>query len=173
MIRAEFLTKFMYEKYNLNKLKNFIDNINNKMKKYDIPEDEYFYFEGIKDEYSPNLKIKIPIFQPNDIFHIFFKYNNNDKYKIGEVLDEKTTSLGRISKKIIKLLDKEFKDAKEITDEIGCYLYKEITEEEICSSQKTLIAQYYKKKINSNISENKKKELQRIYDYIEYCTYPS
>lgn len=48
-IRAEFLSKFMYEKYNIDKCKNFIDSINNKMNEYDIREDEYFYFEVISD----------------------------------------------------------------------------------------------------------------------------
>ena len=159
MIRAEFLSKFMYEKYNMDKLKNFIDNINNKMNEYDIREDEYFYFEGISDKFSPNLKIKIPKFQPHDIFHLFFKYNNNDKYKIGEVLDEKTTTIGKISDKIIKLLDKEFKDAKDITNEIGCFLYQEITGAEIWTTPK-IIVQNMKKDINSkNFNEKKKKEL--------------
>ena len=167
MIRAEFLSKFMYEKYNLEKLKNFIDDINNKMAKYDIREDEYFYFEGIADQFLPNLKIKIPIFQPHDIFHLFFKYNNNDKYKIGNVLDEKTTSVSKISDEMIKLLDKEFKNAKDIANEIGCFLYQEITNDEIWVKPKIL--EYIEKGINSkNLKENKKKELQRVSEYIKY-----
>ena len=51
MIRAEFFSKFILGNHKLDKLKNFIDNVNNKMKAYDIPEDEYFFYEGIKDEY--------------------------------------------------------------------------------------------------------------------------
>ena len=122
----------------------------------DISEDEYFYLEGIADKFSPNLKIRIPIFQPHDIFHLFFKYDNNDKYKMGDVLDEKTKSFGKISNKIIKLLDKEFKNAKDITNEIGCFLYEEITGDEIWTTPK-IIVENMEKRINSKNLDEKKR----------------
>ena len=167
MIRAEFLSKFMNENFNFEKLNNIIEDNNNNYKKNDIREDEYFYFEGISAKYSPNLKVKIPIFEPKDIFHLFFKYSNNDKYKLGEVLDEKTTTIGNISDNAIKLLYKDYKNARDMANEIGCFLYSEITKEDV-GETKEILDIIQKKIKSSNLNEKKKKELQRISDYIKY-----
>ena len=81
---------------------------------------------------------------------------------------KKPQVFGKISDKIIKLLDKEFKDAKDFTNEIGCFLYEEITGDEIWTTPK-IIVQNMKKEINSkNKNEKKNKELQRIIDFIDY-----
>ena len=119
----------------LKKKKNIVQSLLYQIKSEFSLEEKERKDEDINNDIIFTIKMKnlldIPKFQPHDIFHLFFKYNNNDKYKIGEVLDEKATSIGKISDKIIKLLDKKFKDAKDITNEIGCFLYEEITGAEI------------------------------------------
>ena len=165
MIRAELLSSLMNNKIEIDKIQNFVENINEKMKLNDnILEEEYFYIQNISSNYSPNLKIKMPIFEPNDIFHLFFKYDTKDKYKLGDdIIDEKL--IGNINDKIDILLKKDFKDCKDIVNEIGCLLFIEITGDEKVSKD-TIIEIISQKLIHAE--RLKKSELKRICEYIKY-----
>ena len=89
MLRGIFLSKIKSNKIELKDLSNFVHNINSKMyQNEEISDEEYYFTIMISEKYSKNLKIKIPFFEPFDVFYLFYKYDKGKSYKLVDSFNE-------------------------------------------------------------------------------------
>ena len=80
-IPMEYLSNFFY--YLNEKKKRYVKDKNNKNL-----ENEFLYIYIISGNYDLNMKINIPKFKPNDLIHLFFTYESQNKYYLGPIFDK-------------------------------------------------------------------------------------
>ena len=128
MLRGILLSKIRKDGVNLKDLNNFVKNINSKIRqKEEISEEEYYFTFMISDKYSKNLKIVMPIFEPLDVFYLFYKYDKNKFYKLGDIFNEVNPNLGGINDIAQTILARnDYKNMIELSNEISKLFYENI-----------------------------------------------
>ena len=98
MLRGTLLSKIRNSGIDLEDLNNFVKNINSKINQNEEISDEEFNFTYmISNKYSKNLKIIMPIFEPLDAFYLFYKYDKNKTYKLGDAFSKIDANFGGIN----------------------------------------------------------------------------
>ena len=77
MFRVELMLRLWNDSIDQVAIKNFIMDLNEKISRNIISEEEYQFTYQISNDYSLNTKIIQPKFEPKDIIYLFFKYNDN------------------------------------------------------------------------------------------------
>jgi len=128
MLRGILLSKIRKDGVNLKDLNNFVKNINSKIRqKEEISKEEYYFTFMISDKYSKNLKIVMPIFEPLDVFYLFYKYDKNKFYKLGDIFNEVNPNLGGINDIAQTILARnDYKNMIELSNEISKLFYENI-----------------------------------------------
>ena len=109
MLRGILLYKMKNNKINLDYYNKIVEDMNSKINYTgEIPYDEYHFSYIISDEYPLNLKIKIPIFQTMDAFYLFYKYDKNDCYKLGDLFNGITNFFGGIDRIAKEIIEKDY-----------------------------------------------------------------
>ena len=81
MLRSVFLKKIIKMELSIditNNLKNYMEYLNRDINPLEVNEENYVYVNSIANIYSYDLKIICPSFEYNDIFYLFFKYQNSN-----------------------------------------------------------------------------------------------
>ena len=87
MFRVELMLRLWNDSIDQVAIKNFIMDLNEKISRNIISEEEYGFTYQIANDYSLNTKIIQPKFEPKDIIYLFFKYNENNEYSAGPIFD--------------------------------------------------------------------------------------
>ena len=121
MLRGTLLSKIRNSGIDLKDLNNFVKNINSKINQNEEISDEEFNFTYmISNKYSKNLKIIMPIFEPLDAFYLFYKYDKNKTYKLGDAFSKIGANFGGINDIAETILKKnDYKDMIELSEEKG------------------------------------------------------
>ena len=121
MLRGTLLSKIRNSGIDLKDLNNFVKNINSKINQNEEISDEEFNFTYmISNKYSKNLKIIMPIFEPLDAFYLFYKYDKNKTYKLGDAFSKIDANFGGINDIAETILKKnDYKDMIELSEEKG------------------------------------------------------
>jgi len=88
MLRGIFISKIRNHNIDLNDVNDFVKILNSRINyTEEIPDEEYYFSYLISDKYPKNLKLRMPIFEPFDIFYLFYKYDKGNLYKLGEIFN--------------------------------------------------------------------------------------
>ena len=73
MLRGIFISKIRNNKIDLSEVNDIVKKINSRLNfSEEIPDEEYYFSYMISDKYPKNLKLRMPIFEPLDVFYICF-----------------------------------------------------------------------------------------------------
>ena len=162
MLRGTLLSKIRYSGIDLKDLNNFVKNINSKINQNEEISDEEFNFTYmISNKYSKNLKIIMPIFEPLDAFYLFYKYDKNKTYKLGDAFSKIDANFGGINDIAETILKKnDYKDMIELSEEIDKLFYNNICNQEY-QNEKDLpsLIEFLKNESEKQQSKNKKDSL--------------
>jgi hypothetical protein len=164
MLRGILLTKIRNNGIDLNDLNNFVKNINSKInQKKEISEEEYYFTFMISDKYPKNLKIIMPIFEPLDLFYLFYKYDKNKLYKLGDIFNEVNPNLGGINDIAQAILARrDYKNMSELSDEICKLFYENICIQKYNNGDNLPMIQFLKNESDKQQSNYKKEFLLKI-----------
>ena len=87
MIRAQLMLKLWNDEIDQLNVKHFINDLNDKISRISISEEEYGFTYQIASKYSLTIKIIQPKFEPKDIIYLFFTYNENNEYSAGPIFE--------------------------------------------------------------------------------------
>ena len=118
MFRAQLMFNLWNSGLDQTSVKNFIKELNNRIERKYISEQEYAFTYQIANEYSLTTKIIQPKFDAKDIIYLFFKYNENNEYFAGQIFDGiniQAMKMNNIYKEVIDETDKK-KDSLSMCD---------------------------------------------------------
>ena len=88
MFRGILISKIRNNAINLDDVNDLVKVLNSRINyPEEIPDEEYYFSYAISDKYPKSLKLRMPIFEPMDIFYLFYKYDKANIYKLGEVFN--------------------------------------------------------------------------------------
>ena len=171
MLRGLFISKIRNNGINLLNLDNIVDIINSRINfNEEIPDEEYYFCYMISDKYPKNLKLRMPIFEPMDIFYLFFVYDKNGTYKLGEIFHGIKCNFGGKKDIADTILNNEYKDMIKLSEDLGKLFYKNISGKEIENEEKINMIEFLKNessKENELINDNNNRK--ELYEKIASC----
>ena len=170
MLRGILLSKIRKDGVNLKDLNNFVKNINSKIRqKEEISEEEYYFTFMISDKYSKNLKIVMPIFEPLDVFYLFYKYDKNKFYKLGDIFNEVNPNLGGINDIAQTILARnDYKNMIELSNEISKLFYENICIQKYNNEENLPMKIFLKNESDKQQSNYKKEFLLKIVSCLDF-----
>ncbi len=86
----------------------------------------------ISDKYPKNLKLRMPIFEPLDVFYLFYKYDKANKYKLGDIFNGVNTNFGGIHDIADEIMRKrEYDNMVSLSEDMGNYFIKIFVEKNL------------------------------------------
>ena len=160
MLRGILINKIRNNQIDLNDFNNIVKTINSKINNTEeISDEEYYFSYIISDKYPKNLKLRMPIFEPIDIFYLFYKYNKYNKYKLGEIFNRINCNFGGIQDIANEILyKKEYDNMIDLSEYIGKLFYqnicgKDLNNEDSLNMIEFLNNEAEKEKDSKNIKE--------------------
>ncbi len=170
MLRGIFISKIRNNEIELNDVKNIVDVINSRVNNIsEIPEEEFYFTYIISSKYPKNLKIKMPIFETNDVFYLFYNYHKKGSYKLDkffEVID--TNFVEKMENIPEEILNNKFDDMISFSEEIGKLFYENIYEKELKNDDNLDIIDIINSELESEKSQSKKDFLNKILSNLEF-----
>ena len=166
MFRAQLMFNLWNSGLDQTSVKNFIKELNNRIERKNISEQEYAFTYQIANEYSLTTKIIQPKFDAKDIIYLFFKYNENNEYFAGQIFDGiniQAMKMNNIYKEVIDETDKK-KDSLSMCDVsyiCGKIIYREFFkkyEDNLPETFQTLLS-FLEEEEKKMKESNQKKEL--------------
>ena len=168
MLRGILLIKLKEYDKDLQNFKNFIKTINSRItNSKEILEEEYYFSYMISNKYPINLKIRIPIFEPIDVLYLFYKYDKDAQYKLGDIFKDVKCDFGGITDIVDYILSKKYTDMIEISDDIGQLFYQNICGKDVTKKDYLNIHEFLNK-VSESENEDKKPVLELIASSLEF-----
>lgn len=94
----------------------------------EIPDEEYYFSYMISDKYPKNLKLRVPIFEPLDIFYLFYKYDKEEHFKLGEIFNVINYNFWRINDITETIIKKnDYDNMLDVSEKMGQLFYQNIS----------------------------------------------
>ena len=170
MLRGVFISKIRNNEIELNDVKNIVDAINSRVNNIsEIPEEEFYFAYIISSKYPKNLKIRMPIFETNDVFYLFYNYHKKGSYKLDKFFEIIDTSFVEKMQNIPEeILNNKFDNMISFAEEIGKLFYENIYEKELKSDDNLDIIDIINSELETEKSQNKKDFLNKIVSNLEF-----
>ena len=182
MLRGILISKIKKENIDLDDFKNIVKDINSKINQPgEISDEEYYLSYILSDNYSKNLKITMPIFEPLDVFFFFFKYVSGNKdnkelhYELSDFLKDAYNKCPFKLNKIHKILDDLEQTKNKDMNKFLEYICSEFFYVNICrhefkvnSGESVVVAMKNRSKKMEEKDNNKKYFLNTIIYYLEF-----
>ena len=126
----------------------------------EIPRDEYNLSYINSDKYHKNLKIRIPLFETMDIFYLFFKYDNKNRFKLSDMFSGIKSNFGGINdvaKTILK--NDNYENMVNLSEDIAKLFYQNISGNKLENEDKLDLCKFLNEEAEKEKEENNKKEL--------------
>ena len=167
MLRGIFISKIRNNKIDLSEVNDIVKKINSRLNfSEEIPDEEYYFSYMISDEYPKNLKLRMPIFEPLDVFYLFYKYDKEKRFKLGEIFNGINCNFGGINDIAETIMKKDdYENMVEISEKMGQLFYQNISGNGYPNDENLDIVIFLQKESEKEISKSKKD----LYDTIASC----
>ncbi len=167
MLRGILINKIRNNKINIRDVNNFVNILNSRINNAEEIHDEEYYFNYlISDKYPKNLKIRMPKFESKNVFYLFYKYDKQNHYKLGDTFKGVNCYIGGINDIAEEILRNDFDDMIQLSIDIGTLFYQNICQKELINEDNLNIYDFIIKEVEvlkkENESKNKMELLERI-----------
>ena len=132
MLRGIFINKIRNNNINLKDANDLVKLINSRINfSEEIPDEEYYFSYMISDKYPKHLKLRMPIFEPMDVFYLFYKYDKGNQYKLGEIFNGINCNFGGIKDIADEILKNNYDNMVELSNDMGKLFYQNISGKEL------------------------------------------
>jgi len=161
MFRGIFISKIRNYNIDLNEVNNIVNVINSRINySEEIPDEEYYFSYYISDKYPKNLKIRMPIFEPLDIFYLFYRYDKAKQFKLGEIFKGINCNFGGINDIAEAIIHKtDYVHMIDIAEEMGKLFYQNICGKEFVNEENLDMVLFLNNEAERETESKTKKDL--------------
>ena len=161
MLRGILISKIKNNDIDLDYVNDFVKVMNSRINCTEEISEEEFYLSYINsDKYHKNLKIRIPLFKPIDIFYLFFKYDKRNRYILSDMFGGIQKTFGGINDVAQKILkNDDYENMVNLSEDIAKLFYQNISGNSLENVDKLDLCKFLDEEAKKEKEESNKKEL--------------